>query len=140
MDIERLVDAVTKEIMCRLDGMQKGGNNICCVDCNPLALFSSEANILGTGNIANSDYVVLPRAEYEQLKGCKPSAESLTTTGGSYASSNCFDFSNKKLLHESDVRNSGAVCGDTIGVGKNTIITALAADYAKSNNIKIVKG
>lgn len=138
MDLERLVEAVTKEIICRLE--QGNTPTVCCIDCVPNGVFSTQVEQVEPSRLSQSDYVLVSRETYEQLSGkTSPVAPSFSTASRN-SDSSCFDLSQKRLLHERDVRDSGAVCGDFIQVGKNTIVTALASDYAKSCGVTIVKG
>lgn len=148
LDMEKLVDSVTKMIMERLES---AGQSAPCSapDRGAVAVFGEvpQGMIQGDyairqggncGDIGDCGYVLMTAERFRALRGdaaCPPAAAACPAGEGRVV-----DLSAKRLLHERDLRENNAQGGTVVLVGKKTIITALAHDYARSIGVKIQKG
>lgn len=139
MDMEQLVEAVTRAIMQRLDS---DGPRIVRFGDVPDGLFCDGAQVKPgeTGaDIEGCDYIVLTAERFYALHGggAEKSADAplCAEPGGQN-----IDLTAKRLIHERDLRDHNAKSGDVVRVAKNAIVTALAHDYAKGIGAKIVRG
>jgi hypothetical protein len=139
LDIDAIVEAVTKEILKRL--------NASAEDC-VLTLEGCPDGVIsdgyGTKKGKDSDgcgYVLMPAGMYRSLTG--GSVKAISAQQPKMSECCCcgdvLDLRGKRLLHERDLRENNAAGGMVVKVSKKTIVTALAHDYAKGLGAKIVR-
>lgn len=144
MDIDKLVEAVTKEIMKRLDSAK------CCSKvllvgevCDSVLGPDTEATKTEScDSAAGFDYVVMSAEKYDELLSCKgsgPSGPQSECQASCSCSGSQIDLSKLHLIHERHLREKNAKAGDEVLVCKKAIVTALANDYAKSKGAKITR-
>ena len=139
MDLEKIVDAVTKVIMERLSG--KAAAKVVAFGEIPEGLLCADCEIkqaTASGDIEGADYIILTKESFRAIHGGKPEPDSLAEPAKAYCGGKrVIDLSEKRLIHERDLRDHNAQNGDAVKVSKKAIITALAHDYAKSSGVKI---
>jgi len=136
LDFEKLVEMATRAIFERLNN---GATKVAVFGDVPDGLISG-AEIKAAKNCADAggcDYVLLSAASFEEITGTKISTGQTVTQISREGT--VLDFTGKRLLHERDLRDMNAARGDTVKVSSNTIVTALAHDYAKGIGAKIEK-
>lgn len=138
MDLDILVDEVTREIMRRLNAQDSGG--VLLLDGCPGGLLAAGVAQKSGTDLCGCGYVLMTAEQYCALTGgagapcvAAPAVEKPCCDGV------VVDLTAKRLLHERDLRDHNAQSGTVVKISKKTIITALAHDYAKSVGIKIVK-
>jgi len=137
LDFERLVELATKAIFERLSN----GNPKVAVFGNVPDGLVAGADMKPARSCSDAegcDYVVMSVASFCEMTGVKFSAAAFAPEVR--RDGTIIDFSGKRLLHERDLRDMNAARGDVIKVSANTIVTALAHDYAKNIGAKIEKG
>ena len=143
MDIDKLVDAVTRVIMERLN--DTGGA------CKVVAFGDVPAGLVGAGydvkrgstcaDIGDCDYIVMTAESYRAFHGIAPASSPAPAAAACAAcAGKVIDLTGKRLVHERDLRDANTQSGDTVLVGPKAIVTALAFDYAKGLSAKITKG
>ena len=149
MDLDQLVELITKEILKRIGGVKQ--KSVLALEGCPSGIISEEYEVKNDKD-GGYGYVLMTAEAYQAL--CRkdtvvceapvqtaPSAEVCESPKDEEAPKGTFiDLSHKRLLHERDLRDNNARRGDSIKVSRRTIITALAHDYAKSIGIKIIPG
>jgi len=137
LDFEKLVELATKMIFERLNN---GVKKVAAFGFVPEGLISGAEIKAAKSNadVDGCDYVVMSVADYRSMTGTT-SISAPVTAPQVYREGTIIDFSGKRLLHERDLRDMNAARGDVINVSGNTIITALAHDYAKNIGAKIQK-
>ena len=145
MDIDKLVDAVTRVIMERLNGGSTGQKVVAFGDV-PQGMVCGDFDVVrGTtsADIAGCDYIVMTRDSFNAFHGGVPAAAALAPVASASCDGGCggkvIDLCNKRLIHERDLRDLNTQGGDIVQVSKNAIVTALAHDYAKGIGAKIQK-
>lgn len=141
MDLDKMVDAVTQEIMRRLNG--QGAARVVVFGDVPDGLLAGGYDVTKGreyADVAGCDYIVMTAASFAQFHGgaaapTAPAAEECCCCEGAM-----IDLTGKRLIHERDLRDHNAKNGDVVKVAGNAIITALAHDYAKGHGIKFSKG
>ena len=138
LDVERIVDQVTREIMKRLgDGC---GNSVFVAGGCPADAVSGGYETVSDGDPMNCDYVLLTAAEYKSLIGRGNQEESAGEKNGEpCCGGKIVDLRGKRLLHERDLREHNACRDMVFRISRKTIITALANDYAKGLGVRIVR-
>ncbi|MDR1712332.1 MAG: hypothetical protein LBR58_10860 [Propionibacteriaceae bacterium] len=145
MDTDKLVDAVTKAIMQRLNA-EPGPSAAAVVTFGnvPAAVLAPGlATRAGStpSDVEGSQVIVMTIEAFRAFHG--GGAAALPATPLPAAAACCggpaVNLANKRVINEADIRGSGVPKGGTITVGAKAILTALATDYAKSNSITIVK-
>lgn len=137
LDMERLVDAVTKEIMKRLNTGTKrvlvlGGGK----DCEIASLLSGAFSVDCKDSLDNAaayDYVVLPSSVLGG-DGGKAAATRHEPPAGE-----ALDLTGKRLIHERELREKCTGGASCVRVDKKAIITSLAADYIKSRKLTVLR-
>ena len=138
MDIEKLVEIATKAIIERLNN---GVTRVAVYGDVPEGLVSG-AELKAAKSCADTegcDYVIMSVAKLCELMGVD-CCEAKTVTYEAQREGKIIDYSGKRLLHERDLRDMNTARGDVVRVSNNTIITALAHDYAKGIGARIEKG
>jgi len=137
LDLEKLVELATKAI---LDRLNNGIRKVAVYGDVPDGLISgAETKVARSCTDAEGcDYVVMSIASFCDLTGTK--LNTVAAVPQAHRDGAVIDFSGKRLLHERDLRDMNAARGDIVKVSNNTIITALAHDYAKGIGAKIQKG
>ena len=148
-NLDHLVETITKEILKRIN---IGPKTVLKLDGCPSDIVSGNYEVTNDQG-SGYGYVIMTAEAYNTLICGKPSAAceapvqmpsqsacEICQDDESAVNSTVIDLSNKRLIHERDMRESNARCGDVIKVSKRSIITALARDYAKSTNIKFITG
>lgn len=139
MDFDKLVSEVTRMIMERLQ--EKNLPKVVQFGHVPEGLIGSACEVCkGTtpADTEGCDYIVMSAESFRQFHGgCKEqqAAEPVCVACEEQA----IDLRGKRLVHERDLREQNAKRGDVVRVDKNVIITALAADYAKSIGARFSK-
>ena len=135
LDIDHLIDVVTKEIIRRLGESEK--DCVLVTDGCPEDAVSENYDAVRGNDPDGCKYVLLTEATYRSLVGgtgapacCE---ESAACCDGSV------DLRGKRLLHERDLRDHNVQRDTVVIVSKKTIVTALAHDYAKSLGAKIAR-
>ena len=136
LDVDRLIDLVTKEIMRRLS--ESGKDCVLVTDGCPQDVVSESYCAVGEDNPGECKYVLLTEAAYRALIGGAPAAECRREPEPCLFE-DAVDLRGKRLLHERDLRDCNAHRGTVVRVSKKTIVTALANDYAKGLGAKIVR-
>ena len=138
MDFEKLVELATKAIYERLNN---GVKKVAIFGFVPEGLISGAEikAVKSCTDIEGCDYVVMSAADFSNLTSGK-SGSLPVSAPEAYREGTVIDFSGKRLLHERDLRDMNAARGDIVKVSGNTIITALAHDYAKGIGARIQKG
>lgn len=146
MDLEKLVERVTKEIMKMLQASD-GKQTVLLVgeteNKDMAAALGDQYQVECCTSLANAaayDYVMLPTS-YLYGPHCAaleavpaPSLVTASAVGGQ------LDLTGKKLIHERELREkcTSGIC--TIKVDEKAIITSLAADLIKSRQLTVVRG
>ncbi|MDR1061373.1 MAG: hypothetical protein LBL83_09250 [Clostridiales bacterium] len=163
LDIDRLVEQVTEELMRRLG--RDAGKGVLLLGGCPDGIVSepySAVREAGPGGGAYA-YVLLTAEAYRALKagggadsGCAASgaggsANATAVGNAASAAGRCcgdggggeipgaVDLTGKRLLHERDLREHNVRSGSVVRVSRRAIVTALASDYAKGHGVKIVR-
>ena len=156
LEIDKLVDAVTKVIMQRLNASD--GKTVAVFGEIPDGLLGAGFEVKyakGAADVDGCDYIVLSTECFRKLHGYPPGGsvsgaggaavccEAVTEPGMAAAASCCaakiIDLKGKRLIHERDIRDRDTRKGDIIKVDKKSIVTALAFDYVKGIGAKIEK-
>ena len=142
MDIDKLVDAVTKVIMERLNAAESP--NVVVFGDVPQGLISGDCNVKcarSPADIEGCDYIVLSAESFRAFHSGVPAPAAGGAPAPCLSNDSCrvIDLTGKRLIHERDLRDNNAQKGDLVKVSKNAIITALAYDYAKGIGVKICK-
>jgi hypothetical protein len=154
MDTEKLIDAVTKAIMLRLEnetGATTAADAICDIVAFgnvPAGLFSGECAVRqgrSPQDVEGSQYIALTAEAFQAFHG-GPVTSGASLPAAPATSAPCcgaggasVDLTSKRLINEADLSGC-ARPGDTVRIGPRAIVTALADDYAKSNKIQFVRG
>jgi hypothetical protein len=148
MDTEKLIDAVTKAIMERLNS---DGPPAPAAGSAGVVLFGSvPADLLAAGtatrqgrvpsDVEGSQYIVMTIDAFRSFHGGgTPSGAVPVSAACCCAPSDAVDLTAKRVVSESDLRGSGVRSGGTVQVCPQAKLTALALDYAKANGIKILQ-
>ena len=139
IDVDRLVETVTKEIIRRMEESER--DCVLVTDGCPEDAVSNKYYIVRGNDPGFCKYVLLTEAAYRSLAGsvtaegtaAKCCEEPTTCCDGSV------DLRGKRLLHERDLRDHNVQRDTVVRVSKKTIVTALAHDYAKSLGAKVVR-
>lgn len=142
MDLDRLVDAVTREIMKRLEasGDACDSGKVLAVDCDPAGLLAEGCQAVKAAKgtpPGDCGAVLLSAGYYAQLCGCASPAA--PAPGGACCCGGSIDLTGKHLVSERHFKDKNVGAGDEVLVDKNAIVTALAVDYAKGRGAKIVR-
>lgn len=151
MDMEKLVDAVTKKILERLQ--------LPCDEPKIVAFGDVPAAMLPGGvtvkkgetcaDLADCDYIIMTaKSFYDVNFNCldgdpdrkpKPekAAEPAACGEATPPANKQIDLREKRLVHERDLREHNAQKGDVVLVSRKAIITALAQDYANIHGAAI---
>lgn len=140
---DNLVEIVTKKIMQKLNQDNKkflvlGRDEDCPINSCLNKDFISKVDS-SLQNMEDYDYVVLPVGYLQKLigKGEKNinnfSKEEETVNG------EILDFTDKKLIHEREIKDKYKSKIIGIRVGKKTIITQLALDFIKQKKIQVIR-
>lgn len=135
MDMEQLVDAVTKAIMQRLNDT---GPKVAVFGDIPDGLLCEGAQRkqgATRADIEGCDYVIMTAESFRAAHGC--AAQPVPAGPCAEPGKRIINLTGKRLIHERDLRDENAQSGDVVRVGKNAIVTALAHDYAKGIGAKI---
>jgi hypothetical protein len=142
LDIEKIVDIVTNEIMRRLGDTAP---EALVTDGCPDDLVSENYSRVRGSDVGSCKYVVLTAEAYKALI-CREEAPKQARPEKNEEPSSCcccrsdvVDLRGKRLLHERDLRENNALRGTVVKISKRTIVTALANDYAKGQGVKIVR-
>ncbi len=142
MDMDKLVDAVTRVIMERLNDTG-GGSNVVAFGDVPAGLIGAGYDVKrGTtcADIEGCDYIVMTVDSYRAFHGMAPAAAAPAAPAcAACGAGKVIDLTAKRLVHERDLRDANTQTGDTVLVGPKAIVTALAFDYAKGLSAKITK-
>lgn len=142
MDMDYLVDTVTRMILDRLGGDQPV-KVVTFGDIPPELICDCAEKKQGEtcADIEGCDYIVMSIESFRRFHSGEAAAPSAPAQSGGCEPAGCksIDLSGKRLIHERDLRDHDARGGDIVKVSKNAIITALAHDYAKGIGAKIVK-
>lgn len=138
LNMERLVNAVTEEIMRRLN---TGAKSVLILegdkDCEIATLLNGAFAVDCKTSLENADaydYVVLPASVFGGFDRAKaPVACAEAAAGG------VLDFTGKRLLHERELREKCTNGVSCVKVDKKAIITSLAADYIKSRKLTVLR-
>jgi len=137
MDVEKLIDLVTQEIVRRLNA-GFGSDTVLLLDGCGRELLADGTHAVTDAGGADCGFVLMTAEYYRALTGtgAKPAAGAPPC-----CRAGCADviLTEKKLVHERDLREHNVRSGDVVRVSKKTIVTALANDYAKSVGAKIVR-
>lgn len=150
LDIDKLVDSVTKVIMEKLNGQappsedpQRQKSDVVTFGDIPMELINSGYSVApakSCADIEDAYFVVMSARSFREIhRGCAEPASSQQPADTAEQSGNLIDLSSKQLIHERYLRENNAGRGDRIVVAKRAIVTALACDYAKSIGAVIVK-
>lgn len=140
MDMEHLIDAVTKAIMQRLNS---AAPKVVVFGDVPEDLICGDAELKkgeSCGDVAGCDYIVMTVESFNAIHGGGMAEKEDTAAPCAAMSEQTIDLTNKRLIHERDLRDHNTKGGDSVKVAKNAIVTALAHDYAKGIGAKIVRG
>jgi hypothetical protein len=134
-DIDRLIDIITKEIVRRLGGLVK--DCVLVTDGCPEDAVSENYDTVRGSDPGCCKYVLLTEAAYKSLVGGTAAPACCCREQPMHDGS--VDLRGKRLLHERDLRDHNAGRDTLVRVSKDTIVTALAYDYAKSLGARIIK-
>ncbi len=137
MDINLLVEKVTKEVMLALKNISTKKNiTVISHQCekNLIENFKHnlDDNFKMVKDIKEADYVLLSKEEYNKLTGQK-------TEMKTPLKKNTIDFVDKKVIQEKDLKMLNLDEYEEIVVNKKTIITSLAMDLIRMHSLKIIK-
>ncbi|MCL2684099.1 MAG: hypothetical protein FWE55_02540 [Synergistaceae bacterium] len=135
-DVDRLIDIVTREIIKRLGESEK--ECVLVTDGCPEGMVSEDYDTVRGSDSSCCKYVLLTEAAYRALAG---GTDAVTCCRGEQEPicDGSVDLRGKRLLHERDLRDHNVGRDTVVRVSKNTIVTALAHDYAKGLGTKIIK-
>lgn len=138
MDIDRIVDTVTKVILQRLNGMQPAADSTKIVTFGdiPDGMISADYQVRkgrDCGDIDDCGYIVMSAKSFRSLHGIATEQAPCPQHG------RVVNLCEKRLVHERDLREHNVQSDTVVMVGKKAIITALAFDYVKSIGAKIQK-
>ena len=147
MDLEKLVDAVTKEIMRRLREQDTRPSVLILEpDCPVSPLFQPEYEVTcapDAGNRQAYDYVLVPRARYDVFcTNCVASASASPPPEGPKAEpcpGSVLDWSEKKLIHERELAEACTHNIKSLRIGHRAIVTSLAADLIRDRGLTLLK-
>ena len=135
LDVDRLVEIVTKEILRRIGEPEKTG--VLVTDGCPEDAVSEKYGAVKGSNPGCCKYVLITADAYKLL------VDGIVPCGKESEPACCcedsVDLRGKRLLHERDLRDHNVQRDTVVRVSKNTIVTALAHDYAKGLGARIVK-
>ena len=137
LDVDRLIDMVTKEIVRRL-GESAEKDCVLVTDGCPEDAVSENFDAVRGNDPGSCKYVLITEAAYKALVG----GSAAPVCGGDTAAcrrDGSIDLRGKRLLHERDLRDHNVQRDAVVIVSKKTIVTALAHDYAKGLGAKIVR-
>jgi hypothetical protein len=148
LDMDQLVEAVTKELLLRLN--QAPARTVLTLDGCTEDLLADGCRPVCKADCGDAfDYVLMTAETYRALSAqgapvvahaAAPPAEGGRDCGFDCAAGDhTVDLTDKRLLHERDLRDHNVQNGSVVRVSKRAIITALANDYAKGHGVKIVK-
>lgn len=137
MDIELLVDKITKEVM----RMAKNGKKKISIISNKeetglSELLSNDFDVI-IGNDIDSDYVILTREKYQELTQNHKNDNTNVVQTQNVVSNKTLSLVGKKVIQERDIINANIEKFDSILISNKTIVTALAKDMIKSANILV---
>lgn len=138
MDLDRLVDAVTKEIMKRLEADESGAHKIMAAGCDATGFVAEGVPVVnGRCGDAPGDCccVLLSAGDYARL--CGQEAPVSSPLPAACCGGKVVDLTGKRLVSEREMKDCNVQGGDVVAVAKNAILTALAVDYCKGRGAKI---
>ena len=146
MDIDKMVEAVTAEIMRRMN--QNCHPKVAVFGSIPPDLIGEEYELKAANSCADTegcDFILMTAESFRAVHGGGGTASVVPAQAVASATvaangAKTLDLAGKHLIHERDLREAGVQCGDVVKVAKKAIVTALAFDYAKSTGVKIIKG
>jgi len=135
LDIERLVESVTKTILERLNG----GAKVAAFGDIPEGLIAGDEVKPGKSraDAEGCDYVVMSAKSFYEILGVRQ--ETAAPAPAAHGAGRVIDLCGKRLIHERDLRDRNTARGDLIKISNNAIVTPLAHDYAKGIGAKIQK-
>lgn len=138
MDIEFLVDKITKDIMKMIKNDKKKISIISNNDETHLSeLLSNDYNV-STDNVnIDSDYVLLSKEKYQELSQNVKNQTMKVVQPQNEAFNKTLSLVGKKVIQERDLKNTNIEKFDSILISNKTIITALAKDIIRSANISV---
>ncbi|MDR3164325.1 MAG: hypothetical protein LBU13_02005 [Synergistaceae bacterium] len=146
-DIEKIVDIITAEILRRLGDGGLENKKVLVTEGCPDDMISSNYSCVKGSDADSCKYVILTADAYKALissaEADSPASLAPSCCEGDSPDSRCsedvMDIRGKRLLHERDLRENNVTRGTLVKISKNTIITALANDYAKGVGARIVR-
>ena len=137
LDVDRLVEIVTKEILRRIGESENAG--VLVTEGCPEDAVSEKYSAVKGGDPNCCEYVLITAKMYNFLVGGSMAQSGKEPESACCCCGGSVDLRGKRLLHERDLRDHNVQRDTVVLVSKNTIITALAHDYAKGLGAKIVK-
>ncbi|MDR1449937.1 MAG: hypothetical protein LBI84_07025 [Propionibacteriaceae bacterium] len=162
MDTEKLIDLATQAIMERLTA--PSGAKVTAFGDVPPGLLGPGCQVTAgrsPSDVEGADCIVMTMAAFRAfhggaipagLAGIPPAAAVPTPASApapvsapvapaaaAPAASRIIDLTAKRLIHERDLKDSGALKGDVVTVGRQAIVTALARDWAHGACVRLVK-
>lgn len=142
MDLDKLVEAVTKVIMEKLQGESSCdmAPKVATFGNVPMGILTQDCQCKPGSQPADMegcDFILMTAQAYREIHGMEAKPE--RSAAVSSCEGRSIDLRGKRLIHERDLRDHNAGRGDVLNVDKNVIITALAHDYAKSIGSKFCK-
>jgi hypothetical protein len=141
LDIEKIVDIVTSEILRKLG---ETAPEVLVTEGCPDGLVSGDYACVRGNGVGSCKYVILTAEAYRALTGCgelpkRPGCEERCEDEESPCRSGVVDLRGRRLLHERDLRENSVARGTVVKISKKTIVTALANDYARGQGARIVR-
>ena len=142
MDLEKLVDSVTKEIMRRLRE-QEAQKRVLVLepDCPLTPLLEQEYAVDYAQDLRGAqeyDYVLVPRAQIAALCGAAASSAAAAEKPAC-SGDGALDFTGKKLIHERELAEACKYGIKSLRVCKKAIITSLAADLIRDRGLTVIR-
>jgi|GEM_PF-458785 len=147
MDFSKLVDAVTQEIMRRLQERDARPSVLMLEPDCPIAPLIEQNYAISWGedakNAQDFDYVLVPRAKYHVFcTNCVASAATTPPAEPAKEEQSCgdtLDWTDKKLIHERELADACTNNIRCLRIAKRAILTALAADFIRDRGISVIR-
>ncbi len=147
MDLNKLVDAVTKEIMSRLQKQDTRPSVLVLEpDCPVAPLLEQQYGIScaeDTENLQSYDYVLVPRAKYHVFCTNCVASTAASQPAESKNTEQCpdktLDWTDKKLIHERELAEACTHNIRCLRIANRAIVTALAADFIRDRGLTLIR-
>lgn len=150
MDIDVLIERITNEVIKKLNQTHIPKLLVIGDDTQKLTenIFDDKFQVKYSNDLdkyEDSDYVILPVSHLKNfnynISKSEEKSNIIAKSETQYLEkSKIVNLSDKKLIHEGEIREHCRANVDKVIISKHAIITALAQDFFKKKKIQVVRG